>query len=344
LTESKRSPAAARFFNKNAERPRKNANLTAPQPASGSGEIACSPRRPSRLVLALALVAMLLIWSCNYIVGKITLRHLDPFTLVGFRFPVAAAVALSIYFSRRNRTHPHLRDLWTFIYLGFFGILINQGCFTIGLNFTSSEHSAIMVALAPLFVLFFAWVLRLENLTAGKAFGMLISIFGAVLLERGHAASGHSPTLLGDAITLCGVTGFATYTVLGKRVAGHYDAISMTAFNIVVAAILVSPLAVHQALHLDWAKVGWAGWTGMLYMAALSSTTAYMMFYWILRYMDASRVVVLNYCQPVLVVLLSMPILGERPTRNFILGSALVLLGVYMAEHVARRKRALEKI
>ncbi len=294
-------------------------------------------------MLAVALVTMLLIWSCNYIVGKITLRHIDPFTLVSFRFPVAAVVALSVYFSRSNRARLRPRDLWTFIYLGFFGILINQGCFTIGLNFTTSEHSAIIVSLAPLVVLFCAWMLKLESLTAGKAFGMLISIAGALLLEIHHGASGRAPTLLGDAITLCGVMGFATYTVLGKRVAADYDAISMTAFNIAVATILISPLTVRQALRLDWGSVGWAGWTGMLYMAILSSTAAYMMFYWILRYMDASRVVVLNYCQPVIVVLLSIPILGEHPTRSFVVGSALVLLGVYMAEHVARRTRAINR-
>lgn len=315
----------------------------ASQDGGSPATIGVVPRRPNSVLLAAVLVAMLFIWSLNYIIGKITLRHIDPFTLVSFRFPVAAAVALSVYFSRSNRARLRLRHLWTFVYLGFFGILINQGCFTIGLNFTSSEHSVIVVALAPLFVLLFAWLLKLENLTAGKAFGMAVSIGGILLLEAGHRAPGHSPFLLGDLITLGGVTGFATYTVLGKRVAAEYDAISMTAFNIVVATILISPLTVHQALRLNWGSVGWVGWTGMLYMAALSSTTAYMMFYWILRYMDASRVVVLNYCQPVLVILFSIPILGEHPTRNYIAGSVLVLLGVYMAEHVTRRARAVGK-
>jgi drug/metabolite transporter (DMT)-like permease len=314
--------------------------LSAPQQEITPAELDAESHRPGPVVIAAALVLTLLIWSCNYIVGKITLRHIDAFTLVSFRFPVAAVVALSIYFSRKNRVRPRPRDLWTFIYLGFFGILINQGCFTIGLSFTSSEHSVIVVALAPLLVLLFAWLLKLENLTVGKVAGMTISIAGVLLLEAGHGASLHSPLVIGDLITFCGVAGFSTYTVLGKRVAASYDAISMTAFNIVVAAILVSPFTVHQALHLDWGKVGWVGWAGMLYMAALSSTTAYMVFYWILRYMDASRVVVLNYCQPVLVVLLSIPLLGEHPTRNFVAGSALVLLGVYLAEHVRRRRKA----
>jgi drug/metabolite transporter (DMT)-like permease len=317
--------------------------LSAPQHEIASAEAGAATRRPSSFLLACALFLILLIWSCNYIVGKITLRHLDPFTLVSFRFPVAAAVALSIYFSRRNRVRPRRRDLWTFVYLGVFGILINQGCFTIGLNFTTSEHSVIVVALGPLLVLLLAWLMKLEKLTAGKAIGMVISIAGILLLETGRGASAHSPLLLGDLVTFGGILGFSTYTVLGKRVAADYDAISMTAFNIVIAAILVAPLTVHQALHLDWGKIGWVGWTGMFYMAALSSTTAYTIFYWILRYMDASRVVVMNYCQPVVVVLLSIPLLGEHPTRNFVAGSALVMLGVYMAEHVARRKRAFGK-
>lgn len=299
--------------------------------------------RPSSFLLLVALVAMLLIWSCNYIIAKITLRHIDPFTLVAFRFPVAAVVALAVYFSRSDRPLPRRRDLWTFVYLGFFGILLNQGCFTIGLNFTTSDRSAIVVSLGPLIVLLWAWLLKLENLTAGKALGMLVSIAGILLLESRHGASGHSPFLLGDVITLCGTTAFATYTVLGKRVAAEYDAISMTTLNILVATILISPLTVHQALRLDWGRVGWVGWAGMFYMAALSSTAAYMMFYWILRYMEASRVVVLNYCQPVIVILLSMPILGVYPSRNFLAGTALVLLGVYMAEHVTRRRRALRK-
>jgi len=318
----------------------KHAKLTAAPQQTATSQFDAATHRPRPAVVAGALGLILLIWSCNYIVGKITLRHIDAFTLVAFRFPVAAVVALSIYFSRPNRIRPRLRDLWTIVYLGFFGVLINQGCFTIGLSFTTSEHSVIVVALGPLLVLLFAWLLKLEKLTGGKAAGMAISIAGIVLLETGHGASLHSPLLLGDLITLGGITGFATYAALGKRVAAKYDAISMTAFNIVVAAILVSPLTVHQALRLDWGKVGWAGWTGLFYMAALSSTTAYMVFYWILRYMDASRVVVMNYCQPIVVVLLSIPILGEHPTRNFLAGSALVLLGVYLAEHVTRRKKA----
>jgi drug/metabolite transporter (DMT)-like permease len=48
--------------------------------------------------------------------------------------------------------------------------------------------------------------------------------------------------------------------------------------------------------------------------------------------MTASRVGAVSYFQPVIVILLSMAFLGERPSRMLLGGTALVLLGVFLAE------------
>ena len=74
-------------------------------------------------------------------------------------------------------------------------------------------------------------------------------------------------------------------------------------------------------------------------MVTCSAVGGYLLFYWLLRNMDASRVVVVNYLQPVVVVLLSIPLLGERPTARLLESGALVLLGVYLAEHASARER-----
>jgi O-acetylserine/cysteine efflux transporter len=289
-------------------------------------------RTPSKLTLLFWLFVMLMLWSFNYIAGKIALRTLDPITLACFRLELAALVMLPIYFAQPNRAPLRLRDIWPFAYLGFSGVIVNQGLFTVGLNFTTSDHSAVIIAIGPIIILFLARALNLEAFTVGKIVGMAISFAGVYLLETEHGSPANSPYLVGDLITLGGVMGFAAYAVLGKRVAAQYDAISMNTFNCVAAAVMLLPLTVRQAFHLNWHGVALSGWLGMIYMAVGSSVAAYTIMYWALRYMTASRVGAMSYFQPVVVILLSIAFLGEHPTRNLLEGTALVLVGVFLAE------------
>jgi drug/metabolite transporter (DMT)-like permease len=282
----------------------------------------------------MSLAAILLMWSFNYFATKMTLRHVDALSLAALRIPLAALLSLPIYLLRRGRTAFRARDLWTFTYLGFFGVIINQGCFTIGLSRTTSEHSAIIMALGPVLVLLLSRALNLEALTVAKVLGMAICFLGAALLETEPGYPNHSLLLAGDLITLASITGFAICAVLGKRVVHEFDAVSMNTFLLVTSAVLVSPVALRQGMHLDWKSVGWAGWTGMFYMAGVSAVAAYTVFYWVLRYMEASRVAAVNYIQPVLVISFSIPFLGERPTWHLLAGGVLVLVGVYLAERI----------
>jgi drug/metabolite transporter (DMT)-like permease len=275
---------------------------------------------------------MLVLWSGNYVAGKIALRTLDPITLTCLRLQLAACIMLAIYFTRRERQPLRLSDAWPFLYLGFFGVVVNQGLFTVGLNYTTSNHSAVLIAIGPIIILLLARALKLEVLTAAKVAGMAISFVGVYLLETEQGSPAHSPLLLGDIITLGGVIGFSAYAVLGKRIVAQYDAISMNTFNCVAAALLLVPLTIRQCLHLDWHSVALSGWLGMIYMALGSSVAAYTIFYWVLRYMTASRVGAVSYFQPVVVVLLSMAFLGERPSRMLLGGTTLVLTGVLLAE------------
>src|SRR5580704_9864976 len=122
-------------------------------------------QRPSTLFLASMVTLMLMLWSFNYVAGKIALRHMDPISLACFRIELAAVIMSAIYFSRQRRATLQLRDAWPFAYLGLFGVVINQGLFTVGLNYTTSNHSAVIIAIGPVIVLLLARAMKLEALT-----------------------------------------------------------------------------------------------------------------------------------------------------------------------------------
>lgn len=228
------------------------------------------------------------------------------------------------------------RDAWTFLYLGFFGVSVNQFCFTLGLRYTSVSHSAIIVGMGPIYTLILAVLLRLERATWHKAVGMTIAFSGIAVLASENGINSHSPSLLGDAITMTGSLGFAMYAVLGKRVSGQYDALTMTAYNHFAGALLLVPLALHQAHAMTvggkWQGVPWQAWAAVLYMGLFGSAVAYVAYYWLLRYLEASQLSAFTYLLPVLASILGILTLGEKGSWTQIFGGALALAGVYWTE------------
>jgi len=283
---------------------------------------------------------ILLLWSFNYTAGKIALRHMSPWTLAPLRIELAALLMLAFHFIRRERARFQRRDLWMFAYLGFLGVFLNQGCFMVGLNYTTSERSVLLKALGPILILVFARALKLETFTEAKIAGMALAFFGVMLLETEGGHVGRSLPVIGDAITFMSTMSFAMYSVLGKKMLSasrteQYDSISLNAFITVAAAVMLLPLAAEQGVTLDWKSVGWVGWGALIYMAVGSSVAAYTLFYWVLKHLDASRVAVINYIQPFLVIVLSILFLGEHPTGHLISGGVFVLVGVYFAERIS---------
>ncbi len=245
-------------------------------------------RAPSRPAIASLIGLIVVIWAINFITAKIGLRSFPPLTMASFRVCAAGLVMIPFYLGVRRlrlaafaRTEGAVgrgftgRDAWTFLYLGFFGVSVNQFCFTLGLHYTSVSHSAIIVGMGPIYVLVLAVVLRLERATWHKAVGMAISFAGIAVLASEHGISAHSPSLLGDAITMTGSVGFAIYVVLGKRVAGEYDALTMTAYNHFAGALILLPLGIRQAWLLraagNWRAVPWEAWAAILYMGVFEA-------------------------------------------------------------------------
>ena len=306
-----------------------------------------SGRAPGRTVLAASTGLVIIIWAINFIAAKIGLRSLPAMALASFRVVLAGAVMLPFYLwcsrlpafaeAAQSRRHQFtLRDIWIFLYMGFFGVTINQVCFTVGLRFTSVSHAAVIVGMGPIYTLIFAVLFKLERVTRRKAMGMTIAVIGIAVLASENGVSAHSPSVLGDAITMTGSIGFAMYVVLGKRVAGRYDPLTMTAFSHYAGALMVLPVAIYRAVTLGsaehWRAIAWTGWAALLYMAIFSSAVAYLFYFWLLRYLEASQLSAFTYLLPVVATILGILWLGEKGSWDQVLGGVLALGGIYWIE------------
>jgi drug/metabolite transporter (DMT)-like permease len=304
--------------------------------------------RPSRSILVASITLIMAIWAVNYLAVKFALHFFEPLTLASFRVVAAAAFMLSIYpiaarlpaFSADLKAHKQPRtprDLFTFAYLGFFCIGLNQMCFTVGLRYTSVAHSSLILGMGPIWALILAVLFRLEKLTLGKALGMAVSFIGVAILASGSGGvSRHSPTLTGDLVTLCGSLAFALYVVLGKRVAGNYDALTMTTWNYLFGGLMILPIAINRAFApgplANWQSIPWLAWACLAFTAIFSSTLAYLFYFWLLRYLDASQLSAFSYLLPVSATILGVLFLNERSSWSELEGATLALCGLFLTE------------
>lgn len=275
-------------------------------------------------------------WSGNYVAGKIALRELPPLLLSPLRVSLAGVLMVPFYWWERHRSPAFWtgKDAPRLLALGVVGAAVNQFFFVLGLSHTSVAHAVIFANMAPLLVLLLAAWRGLEKITVSKMAGLLLALAGVGMLRalepRSHSSAG--PHWSGDLLCLAGSVVFAWFTVFGKPVTSRYSAITVHTFAYVGGGVLMAPLTLWEARGFAFARVSPAAWTGVLYMALVSSVLCYLMYYHVLARMDASRLSAFCYLQPPLATLLGFLMLGERFSLSLALSAAVILAGLLLAE------------
>ena len=285
-----------------------------------------------RAVTALVLL-MTLVWGANYAVAKAALRHFPPLLIGPLRAALAAALLAPVYWwlrGRRPRREPwEARELGMLALPGVFGITLNQVFFILGMARTSVAHAALIIATTPLQVMLLAAARGQEALTARKAAGMGMAVAGVGVLHAGEAGA-RGASLGGDLLVLLAAFCFALYTVFGKELTRRHDSLTVNTLGYAAGALAGAPLLVQQSIGFDYRAVGAGGWLALAYMTLLASILCYLIFYYALDHMPASRVAAFSYLQPVIAAATGFVFLHEPVTLPVAVGGALVLAGVWV--------------
>jgi drug/metabolite transporter (DMT)-like permease len=284
-----------------------------------------------------ALIALMVVfWAANFSIAKYALREFPPLLLSGLRLLLAAGLILPLYWWERRRKTAAVTfdDIRLLMIIGVIGVALNQVFFVIGLSRTSVAHSALIIGLTPMVVLLMAAMKGQEKISARKAVGMFIALGGVAILktfEVKHAGGG-GPSWTGDLFTFGAITMFAVLTVFGKAATERHSPVTVNAFAYVGAAVGLAPFTGWQAWRFGFGQVSLSAWASLLYMAMFSSVVCYLIYYYALTHMAASRVSAFSYLQPPLASGLGVVVLGEPLTIPLVVATAVVLFGVFLTE------------
>ena len=306
--------------------------MKAAVPSSETTETTILPRPPRPVKAYLALCAATLFWSSNVVAVKLALQEIPAMATAPLRVTLAATTLLVIYLASGGRIRLRPGEGRTFLRLGFWGLALSFSFFTLGIHRTNIPHAVFVGALTPLTVLLLAWREGQERISSVRVGALLLSLVGVLLLALDRPPGEAGPSWQGDLLVVGGVVCFAHYMVRGKALAETYPSLQFNAYLFLTATVWLSPLLLLELARLPWNQITWIGWLSLLYSATIGSAGAYLAHYYSLRSVPASRAAVFHYMQPPLGTALGLLFFPETLTTRFLVGAALILTGVVVAE------------
>ena len=288
--------------------------------------------RLSKYQLAvLALIGTNIIWGASVPIFKWSLTDIDPFTFAFIRFFLASLLLLpfTIHKLKINR-----HDVITYFVLAFFGFFIHISLLLFGLKISSSINSPIIASSAPIFLILGSVFILKEKINQKVLMGTIISLAGvSIIILRPLFDNGLDGTILGNLLFLLSTISFVIYTILLKGHSFRHSAATVTFYLFAFSTLIFFPFFLwesntHNILYLVDAKA----FIGILFGAVFTSVLGYVFFNFAIRYVKANETGIYLYIDPIITVLIAVPLLGEHVTRSFIAGSILVFFGILVAE------------
>lgn len=295
-------------------------------------------RPPITAVAAFTVVVIL--GGANAVAVKQTVGELAPFWGAALRFLLAGLLLmLLVVFTRRKL--PDSKSLVGAVIYGLLGFAAAYGFLYSGLRDVPAGTVMVLVALTPLWTFGLAIVHRQERFRARGLVGAVLAAAGVavVFIDQVDAAVPLGSMLL----VLLGTVAIAESGVVAKGIPKS-DPFATNAVAMLAGALvlLVIALVAGEPLRLPTSSATWVA-TG--YLVVFGSVAMFALYLFTLQRWTASAVSYVTLLMPLVTVVLAAILFDERISPTFVVGSLVILAGVYVgAFHTSRPGRTVESL
>jgi len=273
-----------------------------------------------------------LIASGTHIIAKVAVEDIDALTLTFVRSAISSVALFLILLLRRSALMIRREDYSLIFWLSFLAIPLNQFLFLYGMRYTIPSNAALLYATTPVVVLVLSRLFLGEGLTRQRIIGVILGFIGVtiVIFERGISAS--VSYLFGNIVIFIAVLAWALYTVYGRKLIARYGAVESSCLTLILGTVLFLPFGIYSSVRFPYATLTVSNWLEIGYLSIITSVFSYLLWYYALSRIDASRVALFSNLQPLLTTALAVLILGQNVTAAFVIGGTIAIAGVVLAQ------------
>jgi drug/metabolite transporter (DMT)-like permease len=288
-------------------------------------------------------LAVIVVWGANFSVQKALFAAITPTGFLFARYLIMPACALALLLRIYGTRFPAVsrRDLFDLAKLGFFGHVLHVGMVTHGIDWSTAFSSSLILACGPVFTLLILRWSGIEQLNRAQVAGVAVACVGVLVFLSDKLLAGRWLASGGDLFLLVAASFFSYYTVAAKPLIERHGGIVVMAYATLLGSVPVVVLSMPVGLGIDWGHLSPLLWAGLLWAVIVSAFAGWLAWGWVNAVRGVARTAPLMYLMPPVAGAVAWAVSDERFTLPKVLGAAITLGGVALAQF-AGRSRARE--
>lgn len=288
----------------------------------------------------LAIVANIL-WGTSFLASKYTLQAWGPFTSAAMRFGIATICLLFILKGLKRKIEmPEDTREWIgllIIATSAFGVLYPMQL--AGLKFIPSSLSAAIMLISPIAVLLLGRLVLNERLSKLKYLALMFGVVGgAVLLSstsRGLSIDLSSDFVLGLFLTLAAAVSLAVSAIFTRKYSTNLSSATITFWTMAIGFVeltLAAFIFEENILATIHTNSNMISWLSLFFLAFVCSAFCFYIWNHALSKASPQEIASSMHIKTPTAVLLGVVIANEELTSTVIMGTALVMFGVWLSQ------------
>lgn len=281
------------------------------------------------LWLLIAPVAFTFLWAGGYGIAKLGLQYAEPMTLLTMRFGSVIILLLPLYFILRPSLPKKPIDWLHVIVVGVLVQAVYFGfCWWAFTKGVSAGVLAIFMSMQPVLVAILAPKLTKEKVSWLRWAGLVIGLIGVLIVIIARSDI-EPPTVIGVALSICGLLGITVGVLYEKRFGVSYHPVVSNLLQYSAGFVVVLPVAFFfETMHVEWSGELLAA---LGYLVIGNSILAISLLLAMIRAGEVARVSSLMFLVPPLAALFGWFLLGEEMPPIAWIGMAVAAVGVTIA-------------
>ncbi len=298
--------------------------------------------RPKPAYVALALLAVYLIWGSTYLGIRFVVETMPPFLSAGARWAIAGG---ALYIAMRARGAPAPpREMWKpALIVGTFLLLGGNGLVAYAELSVPSGIAALMVATVPLFIVLFDWAGPARaRPRVGTLAGVGLGFAGVALLVDPFSLGGGRFEVWAI-VFLLAASVFWSVGTLYARDAKLPDSAGLAMGMQMLggaAALFVAGVAVGEVASTDLSGVSTLSLVAFAYLVTLGSLGGFTAYLWLVRNVAPQLATSYAFVNPVIAVMLGAVLAAEPLTPRTMLAAAVIIAAVAVITRSRAPRRA----